>query len=310
MTDPLKTDHPIAERRYAYAQAAARERDWQAAAEVLEQTLEIDPRWAAAWFALGEARERLSDLDAARHAFGETLRLDAADRQGASLRLAALDGRRPDSLPPAYVARLFDDYAPRFASHLTVELAYRGPEVLSEALTAAAPGRRFRRALDLGCGSGLAGAVLRTRTDVLVGVDLSPGMIEEARRSGLYDALEVGDVVTFLNEQAIGGADLVAAADVFVYLGDLAPALGAAARTLAADGLLAFTVEAESGERFSLGPGLRFRHSRTYLASALAAAGLGTLTLEAASSRREAGAEVEGFVVVAEQRKDPFPPQA
>ena len=46
MSDPLITQDPIAERRYAYAQAAARERDWPAAAEVLEQTLEIDPRWA------------------------------------------------------------------------------------------------------------------------------------------------------------------------------------------------------------------------------------------------------------------------
>ena len=299
MSDPLITQDPIAERRYAYAQAAARERDWPAAAEVLEQTLEIDPRWAAAWFALGEARERLVERDAARKAFAEALRLDAADRQGASLRLAALDGRQPDALPPAYVARLFDDYAPRFSSHLTAELGYRGPQVLSEALNAAAPARRFRRTLDLGCGSGLAGAVLRTQTDVLVGVDLSPGMIEEARRTGLYDALEVGDVVAFLNAEAAGGADLIVAADVFVYLGDLAPALGAAARALAQGGLLAFTVEAEPGEAFSLGASLRFRHSRDYVASALAAAGLRPLTLALASTRREAGADVAGFVVVA-----------
>lgn len=223
MTDPLVTSDPIAERRFAYAQAAARDRDWLAAVDVLEQTLELDPRWAAVWFALGEARQQLSEFDAAHKAFSEALRLDARDRQGASIQLAALEGRQPDALPPAYIARLFDDYAPRFSNHLTVELGYRGPQILSEAVSTAAPRRRFPRALDLGSGSGLAGAIFRSRVDELVGVDLSPAMIEEAKRTGLYDALQVGDVVDFLREQAPGVADLVLAADVFVYLGGSHP---------------------------------------------------------------------------------------
>ena len=139
---------------------------------------------------------------------------------------------RADRPAPAYVARLFDDYAPRFERHLTSELGYRGPRILRDAVEAVAPVRRFRRALDLGCGSGLAGAAFRPIVESLAGVDLSPAMIEEARRTGVYDGLEVGDVAAFLAKQTSGEADLILAADVFVYLGDLAPTLQAAAAAL------------------------------------------------------------------------------
>ena len=56
--DPLAAGDLIAERRFAYAKAAAKEGDLSAAAELFEQTLERAPNWAAAWFALGEAREK------------------------------------------------------------------------------------------------------------------------------------------------------------------------------------------------------------------------------------------------------------
>jgi predicted TPR repeat methyltransferase len=302
VTDPLCTGNPLAERRYAYAQAAARDRDFAAAAEVLEQALELDPHWAAAWFALGEARQQLGAFEPARAAFAQSLRFDAEDRQGASLRLAAIDGEAPAALPPAYVARLFDDYAPRFERHLTGELSYRGPQILSDAVEALAPGRHFRRALDLGCGSGLAGVAFRPRVGELAGVDLSTAMVEKARRTGVYDALVVGDVVDFLRSSAPGGADLIVAADVFVYLGDLAPAMAAAAVALSAEGVFAFTAEAEPGEDFGLGETLRFRHSRAYLARTLTASGLRALRLEAASTRREAGSDVAGFLVIAQRR--------
>src|SRR5271155_3622804 len=118
--DPLASGDPLAERRFAYARAAADEGDFSAAAEVLEQALERAPDWAAAWFALGEARERLGDVDAAAEAYRAALRSDPTDPQGATARLA-LTGRGdpPTSLPAAYVARLFDQYAPRFEAHLT-----------------------------------------------------------------------------------------------------------------------------------------------------------------------------------------------
>ncbi|HEY1888282.1 MAG TPA: tetratricopeptide repeat protein, partial [Roseiarcus sp.] len=74
--DPLAAGDLIAERRFAYAKAAAGDGDWSTAAELFEQALERAPNWAAAWFALGEAREKLGDLDAASQAFRKSLVAD------------------------------------------------------------------------------------------------------------------------------------------------------------------------------------------------------------------------------------------
>ena len=155
-------------------------------------------------------------------------------RKALSFASTALDAAQPQGLPAAYVARLFDDYAPRFNAHLVRELSYRGPELIADALDAVAPERKFRRGLDVGCGSGLAGAALRARSEVLIGVDISSKMILEAERTKLYDELAVGDFSAFLAEQPEGEADLVVAADVFAYVGDLAPAFTAIARALSA----------------------------------------------------------------------------
>jgi predicted TPR repeat methyltransferase len=292
--DPLASGDLIADRRFAYAKSAADNGDWSAAAELFEQTLELAPHWPAAWFGLGEAREKLGDLDAAAQAFRQTLVADPADAQGASARLALIGrGDAPGALPQAYVARLFDDYAPRFDRHLQQKLGYRGPALIAEALDAVAPGRRFGLALDLGCGSGLAGRALRGRVDRLVGVDLSARMIAEARATGLYEELAVGDLVAFLADRR--DADLVVAADALVYLGDLAPVAAAVAAALTPGGLFVFTIE--SGEApFALGPALRFRHSDAHLRAAAEAAGLRIVHLAAASTRREAGEAAPGRV--------------
>ena len=297
--DPLACGDLLADRRYAYARAAAEEGDWRAAAEVLEQVLERAPDWPPAWFALGEARERLGETAGAAEAFLATLRADPSDAQGAAARLALLGAAEaPKSLPRAYVARLFDDYAPRFEAHLTGALAYRAPTLVVDALDRLDGARRFARSLDLGCGGGLMGAALRGRVDRLFGVDLSPAMIAKARATGRYDALEVGEAVEFLARRERGDFDLVVAADVLVYFGDLAEVAASAARALAPGGLFAFTVEAFEGEGFRLGPTMRFAHSRAHLRAAAAAAGLRPLALLDASTRREAGRDVPGLIGV------------
>ena len=295
---PLAHPDPVVMRRFAYAQAAAQDGDWSAAAEVLEQTLELAPDWAAAWFALGEVREKTNDLEGAAAAFRASLEHDRQDFHGAAPRLSLLDAQTPSALPAAYVARLFDDYAPRFDAHLTRGLAYRGPRVIVEALDLVAPSRRFRRGLDLGCGTGLAGVALRERVETLSGVDLSPAMIEQARGTGVYGELSVGDVIAHVGDLAPESVDLVVAADVLVYLGDLAPLFAAVARALTPGGLFAFTVEASSSRDFHLGPNMRFAHSRDYLRRAARSAALTERHFEEASTRREAGREVPGFACV------------
>jgi predicted TPR repeat methyltransferase len=299
--DPLAAGDFVAERRFAYAKAAAEEGDWGAAAELFEQALGRAPDWAAAWFALGEAREKLGDLDAAAQAFRETLVADPADAQGAMARLALIGrGDAPGALPQAYVARLFDDYAPRFDKHLTDNLGYRAPALIAEALSAVSMGRRFASALDLGCGTGLMGAALRGRFDHLVGVDLSAAMIAKARERGVYDRLVVGDAAAMLGREPTGVFDLIVAADALVYIGDLAPLFAAVVRVLASDGLFAFSVETCEGDGFILEPTMRFAHSRSYVEATARKVGLQPLLVQSASTRREAGTDAPGLICVFE----------
>jgi predicted TPR repeat methyltransferase len=300
--DPLASGDLIANRRFAYAKAAAAGGDLSAAAELFEQALELTRDWAAAWFALGEAREKLGDLEAAAQAFRETLVADPADAQGAMARLALIGrGDAPSALPQAYLARLFSDYAPRFDEHLTKNLGYRAPALIAEALSAVASDHRFASAVDLGCGTGLMGEALQGRVDHLTGIDLSAAMIAKARDRGLYDRLMVGDAAAMLDRDPPGVSDLIVAADALVYVGDLAPLFGALARALTSDGLFAFSVETCEDDGFKLEPTMRFAHSRPYVETKAREVGLRPLLVQSASTRREAGVDAPGLICVFER---------
>jgi predicted TPR repeat methyltransferase len=169
-------------------------------------------------------------------------------------------------------------------------------------MRAAARKPRFGSMLDLGCGTGLAGAAFRPLVDWLVGVDLSPGMVAQAAAKGLYDRLATADLESFLAEEAANASryHLIVAADVFVYVEDLGPIMAALARVIALDGIAAFTVETHSGAGTKLLPTLRYAHGESYLRDVINAAGLAVAHLAAAAVRTEKGAPVEGLVVVAQ----------
>jgi predicted TPR repeat methyltransferase len=204
------------------------------------------------------------------------------------------------------VAALFDDYADRFDAHLTQVLAYRGPEAILSALreVRAADGRdfRFASALDLGCGTGLMGEAIRPFVGSLSGIDLSALMVAKARAKLIYERLGVGDLVDFLLAQPEGSLDLILAADVLVYVADLAPVFGAAMRALCRNGLFAFTLQSADADSapagFVLGADNRFAHSARYVRSTAASHSLAVAHLAPVVTRQDAGRDVEGMVVV------------
>jgi predicted TPR repeat methyltransferase len=303
----LSSGDLIADRRYAWAQDRESKGDLPGAAELLEQALELTPGYASAWFALGELREKLGDTDAAAAAYGKAREADPEDRHGALLNLMRLGATAPADMPPVYVRTLFDHYAPDFDRSLTEGLGYQAPALLLAAVEAAArdAGRpvHFAAMLDLGCGTGLAGVAFRFKVDTLVGVDLSPKMVEQARQKNIYNRLEIGGLLEFLAGQNTAGQkyDLVLAADVFAYLPDLAPVAAAVAPVLAPGGLFAFTVEAYGGEGVELSETLRFSHGADHVRVAVKGAGLKLLGLDSASTRTEKGRPVPGLVAVAAQ---------
>jgi predicted TPR repeat methyltransferase len=296
----------VADRRYKWALDHAARGDYSGAADILVQTVELAPCFATAWFALGAIRDRLGDREAAVAAFERARDGDPEDYHGARLQLARLGAA--DAVPAmteTYVRRLFDQYAGRYDAALTEHLSYRGPAILRGAVEAAmgAAGRpmHFRATLDLGCGTGLAGVAFRPVVARLSGVDLSPAMIGRAKEKAIYDRLICAELDDFLGEEATTGAryDLVLAADVFVYVNDLAPIIAAVGDVLAPDGILAFTVETHSGEGAKLLPTLRYAYGKNDVSGALSRARLAQLRLEDCAVRTERGEPVEGLVVVA-----------
>jgi predicted TPR repeat methyltransferase len=299
----LSSGDLMADRRFEFARDLQLKGDLRAAADLLMQAIELVPDFTSAWFTLGDIREVLGEHCAAISAFHEAQASDPGDRHGAGLRLIRLGAVPLAGMSRAYVQTLFDQYAPRFESSLVGDLGYRGPELLFRAVLSVRSAARkpafFKRAIDLGCGTGLAAAAFAREVDHFVGVDLSPRMIERARASGLYAELEVADMLQGLCGRADASADLVLAADAMVYVADLAPLLAEAARVLAPGGLLAFTAETHDGEGVFLGHGLRYAHSAAYVRASVEASGLELSLLEDLSARNEDNAPVPGLVVVA-----------
>jgi predicted TPR repeat methyltransferase len=303
----------IADRRYKWALDHAARGDLSGAAEILAQTVELAPRFATAWFALGAIRDRLGDRAAAVAAFAHARDADPGDYHGARLQLARLGvGDTHPAMTETYVRRLFDQYAGRYDAALTDHLNYRGPAILRGIVEAAmrenARPMRFGSMLDLGCGTGLGGAAFRCFAGRLVGVDLSPAMIAQADAKGFYDRLITASVADFLAEEAAAAAayDLVLAADVFVYINEFAPIIAAIARILTPGGLLAFTVETHLGEGIKLLPTLRYAHGEGHVRSLLASAGLVPLHVTEAFVRTEKGEPVPGLAIVANSSRLPL----
>ncbi|HEV7325394.1 MAG TPA: methyltransferase [Bosea sp. (in: a-proteobacteria)] len=301
------------DRRYAWAEAALKDGDPQAAIDILDQTLAENYGFTAAWHLYGLAQETLGHNEEAATAWRQCLDLDPNDHVGAKLDLARI-GAMPaeQATSENFSGALFDGYAERFDSHLVGTLQYQAPALLRDALArhCEQTGRPFKfgTVLDLGCGTGLMGEVIRAETEFLVGCDLSPRMIAKAlakmQEGGrpLYDKLATAGLTAFLASRPDASADLVIAADVFVYLGDLAPCFHQSARVLKAGGLFAFTVQSHEGEGIAVGQDRRFAHAESWIREKLDEAKLNPALVEPRSTRIDRGQPVPGLIVVAECR--------
>jgi len=216
--------------------------------------------------------------------------------------LAAVSGGPvPERASDQFVSRHFDQFADHFDASLE-RLQYAAPVLISDALAnAIPPNDHGYDVLDIGCGTGLMGGLLRPAARRLIGVDLSLNMLKKAQARRFYDELHEAELVKFMRAHP-AAYDVITCADTFVYFGALEEAFAACASALRAGGALAFTVEAEppgSSENYRLNRNGRYSHGADYLRKCLADAGFHIVTFQDAALRKEANADVRGYLVLA-----------
>ncbi|CAL8980192.1 TPR repeat-containing protein YrrB [Rhodoplanes serenus] len=254
---------------------------------------------------LGLLLARCGAVAPARICFEAALRQDPEDRDGVALLLASLgDGPLPARASDRQIESLYAGQAARWDAGSAGPLGYRGARLTADALARLAPGPERLDVVDLGCGTGLVGTLVRPLARRLDGVDLSDAMLAQARAKGVYDALHRAEMVDFLAARP-AAYDAVTAAAVLVHVGDLAPALAAAASALRDGGVLAATLfpDERDPDGFALGPldGLGqsgcFVHGRGHLVRSAAAAGFSVEFLDDAVHEHQAGRDRVAVVV-------------
>ena len=275
---------------------ARKELGWlDGAAAAYRRAVRLEPDFAEAYSNLGEVLQHQGNLDEAVAAHRRAVAL-RPDDESFRYMLDAVTGGRPNRAPDAYVSRLFDSYSYRFDRHLVAALEYRGPQLLRDAVERRLDGVQVSwTVLDIGCGTGLCGPLFRSLARRLVGIDLSPRMIEKVRERGVYDELHVDELTEYL-ARCENWVDLIVAADVLVYIGDLAPVFAGACRAIKADGLFAFFVEHADGDDFTLLPSGRFAHGTDYVARQASRAGFTIETVDRATLRKEGRGPIVGDV--------------
>jgi predicted TPR repeat methyltransferase len=276
-----------------------RERRYDAAAECFRKAVDLDPGYAEAWRNLGVALSQLGLIAEAEQALGRALQIDPG-YESARFSLGLLHGANPPRAPVDTIRTLFDDYAARFDAHLVDRLGYRVPERLASRIGFLRPAEGSLDVLDLGCGTGLFGAAIRRWAGRLTGVDLSTRMLDRARERD-YDRLICEDVEAFLQREPARSCDLVAATDVFNYLGSLEDTFAQTSRVLRTGGLFAFSIEALGAkvpEGYRLQTTGRYAHDDGYVRALGERHGFTVLSWVAEALRNEGNSPVAGWVVI------------
>ncbi len=216
-----------------------------------------------------------------------------------------------DNAPKQYITELFDQYADYYDLHVKEKLHYKVPGLLRNAIgRCRSPQSPAGRILDLGCGTGLCGVYFRDLAIELIGVDLSPKMVEKAKALGAYESVVVADIQDYLNDLKINNSafqpfDLIVAGDVLVYLGNLENIFQGITAALRPKGRFVFTTENINNETddYLLKPSGRYAHASDYV-HRLADANQLTIELEEAIVPREhEGKPIDGRLYVLQRNE-------
>jgi len=262
--------------------------------------LKLQPEHLAAHINLGAIYLKLRQRTLAITHYQAAIRIQPG-QPTADYMLSALTGQtQPDNAPSAYVKDLFDNYAGFFDKHLTKELQYQTPKELHAALKSLLAAKEKWRILDLGCGTGLCGPFFREQAAKLIGIDLSPKMLEMARAKNFYDELIEADLINFLAHQ-FAEWDLIIAADVLVYFGNLTTLCSMIYQALAPGGLFAFTTEITEQTDYQLQETGRYAHNKHYLTKLANQTHFKLHQLKVMTARYQDGQPVSSYLCILEK---------
>lgn len=201
----------------------------------------------------------------------------------------------------SYIQKVFDYFADSFEESLR-NLEYRVPEYINAFLKRFYGWKIFRNLeiLDLGCGTGLVGEYLAGYVGKghIYGVDLSAGMLKKAQQKNIYSKLFCGDILHFLNDK-ISCLDLITAADVFIYFGNLDSLFAKMNQALKKGGRAIFSISQNRiNERdYFLHASGRFVHSWGYITHILQRNGFRLEKVKEEILRYENGEPVFGWII-------------
>ena len=250
------------------------------------------------WAALGDLAHIVGRREDAREAYQRYLELSPGDAEVEHLLVSLRGDPAPPRAPDECIVQLYARFAEFYERNMRGDLEYCGPELVAKALHPIVGSAASLDVLDLGCGTGLAAPCLRPLARRLVGIDLSPDMVERARPTGLYDVLDVAEITEWLARTAERDFDLIVACDTFIYFGDLGQILAPAAQRLRAGGTVAFNVERGEATGFQLTDSGRYVHSESHIRDAARDARFVIASIDTAVLRYEYGEPVNGLVVV------------
>ncbi len=273
------------------------------AVEAYRKAVGIRPYHGPSRERLGAILAGLGRIDEAANVYREWLEREPNDELAKHMLAGCSLTDAPSRASDEVVRRLFDSFSDSF-DRVLERLQYQAPAHVEHAIVealGAAPADALS-VLDAGCGTGLCGPALRRYARRLVGVDLSPAMVEKARERHLYDDLVVAELTEHLRASP-EAYDLIASADTLCYFGDLRDICLALAAALRPSGLLVFTVEAtmpaDDPRGSRLGPSGRYAHAEAHLREQLRAAGFEVGALAAVQLRVEMLRPVGGWVITA-----------
>ena len=262
-----------------------------------KRAVELNPGDSDAWYELGELAQCVGRRDEARLAYRKYLDANPDDGEIEHLLIALNDDAPPPRASDRAIQHIYKSFAASYESRMLEDLKYVGPERLQDALKPVMGERSGLSILDLGCGSGLAGVMIKPRAAQLVGVDLSPDMLELARARGIYDRLELAEITAWLGQDQ-ASYDLVISCDCMIYFGDLSPIVAAVAKRLKPGGVFALSMERGTRYPFHLTDTGRYTHHPDHVREAAAKAGLAVAQMNESFLRHEYVEEVMGLYAV------------